>query len=255
MSPAKDSAVVLPQTRKQRKRFKRKVKIRVKRKTQKVEKLKDRENVTPLVKKYWLQRYDLFSKYDVGIRMDEEGWFSVTPEEIAALQASRCSGAGVIIDAFAGVGGNAIQFAQVCHHVIAIDIDPKKIELAFHNAKIYGVEDYIDFIVGDFFQLAPSLKGDAVFLSPPWGGPSYKAKENYTLDLLKPKDGHSLFQVAQEITPNIIMYLPRNIDMLQASELSWLSSPPLDMEIEENFVRGRSKGITLYFGNIVLQSL
>ncbi|KAL0384496.1 UNVERIFIED_CONTAM: Trimethylguanosine synthase [Sesamum radiatum] len=249
MSPAKDSVVALPRTRKQWKRFKRKVKIKAKRRAQKLDKLKERENVTPLVKKYWLQRYDLFSMYDVGVKLDEEGWFSVTPEEIAARQAERCAGAGVVIDAFAGVGGNAIQFAKVCHRVVAVDVDPNKVQLAFHNAKIYGVEDNIDFIMGDFFQLAPFLKGDVVFLSPPWGGPSYKAKENFTLDLLKPKDGHSLFQVAQAITPNIIMYLPRNLDMLQASELSWLSSPPLDIEIEENFVRGNSKGITLYFGD------
>lgn len=57
--------------------------------------------------------------------------------------------------------------------VIAIDIDPKKIELARHNASVYNVEDRIEFIVGDFLELAPSLKGDVVFLSPPWGGPQY----------------------------------------------------------------------------------
>ena len=51
--------------------------------------------------------------------------------------------------------------------VIAIDIDPSKIELARHNASVYGVADRIEFIVGDFFQLAPSLKADVVFLSPP----------------------------------------------------------------------------------------
>lgn len=45
-----------------------------------------------------------------------------------------------------------------CYHVVAIEIDPLKVDMAINNAKIYGVEDYIDFIVGDFFQLAPSLK-------------------------------------------------------------------------------------------------
>ncbi|KAL2513690.1 S-adenosyl-L-methionine-dependent methyltransferase superfamily protein [Forsythia ovata] len=235
--------------KKKLKLFKRRVKIKARKRVEMAEKKKEKENVTPLVRKYWLQRYDLFSRYDEGIKMDEEGWFSVTPEEIAARQARWCAGAGVVIDAFAGVGGNAIQFAQLCHHVVAVDIDPKKVALASDNAKIYGVEDNIDFIVGDFFQLAPFLKGDVVFLAPPWGGPSYKAIENFTLDLLKPKDGHSLFQVAQAITPNIIMYLPRNVDVLQASALSWLSSPPLNVEIEENFVRGNSKGITIYFGD------
>ena len=39
----------------------------------------------------------------------------------------RCD---VIVDGFCGVGGNAIQFAFTCERVIAIDIDPRKIELA-----------------------------------------------------------------------------------------------------------------------------
>lgn len=43
-------------------------------------------------------------------------------------------------------------------HVIAIDIDPKKIEYAQHNAAIYGVDDRIDFIKGDSFLLASTLK-------------------------------------------------------------------------------------------------
>jgi tRNA G37 N-methylase Trm5 len=42
--------------------------------------------------------------------------------------------------------------------VVAIDIDPLKIDYARHNAAIYRVDDQIDFIVGDFFVLAPKLK-------------------------------------------------------------------------------------------------
>ena len=55
--------------------------------------------------------------------------------------------------------------------MIAIDIDPNKIEAARHNARIYGVEDRIQFIVGDFFEVIPTLNiADVIFLSPPWGG-------------------------------------------------------------------------------------
>ncbi|XP_076945151.1 uncharacterized protein LOC143616096 [Bidens hawaiensis] len=180
--------------------------------------------------------------------MDEEGWFSVTPEEIAVRHAQRCVAGGAVVDCFAGMGGNSIQFAALGYHVIAIDIDPIKVEVASNNSKIYGVDNYIDFIVGDFLQLAPSLKGNVAFLSPPWGGPSYKTTENFTLDLLKPVDGCALFQVAQTITPNIMMFLPRNVDVCQVEQLSWLSSPPLNVEIEENCVRGFLKGVTAYFG-------
>jgi RNA cap guanine-N2 methyltransferase len=43
-----------------------------------------------------------------------EGWYSVTPEKLAEHIAFRCA-SDVIIDAFCGCGGNAIQFAKVCH--------------------------------------------------------------------------------------------------------------------------------------------
>lgn len=39
--------------------------------------------------KYYAKRYSLFSKYDQGILLDDEGWFSVTPEAIAAHIAKR----------------------------------------------------------------------------------------------------------------------------------------------------------------------
>ena len=63
----------------------------------------------------------------------------------------------MIVDGFCGVGGNAIQFAFTCNHVIAIDIDPNKIKLARHNAAVYGVADRIEFIVGDYFQVGINI--------------------------------------------------------------------------------------------------
>ena len=42
--------------------------------------------------------------------------------------------------------------------VIAIDKDPRKVELARHNAEVYGVADRIEFRVGNFFKLAPYIK-------------------------------------------------------------------------------------------------
>ena len=37
-----------------------------------------------------MQRYSLWSRYDEGVRMDEEGWFSATPEVIALHHAGAC---------------------------------------------------------------------------------------------------------------------------------------------------------------------
>ena len=63
-----------------------------------------------------------------------------------------------MMDAFCGVGGNAIQFAQTCDRVIAIDVDARRLELARNNARVYGVQDKIEFVLGDFFEVAQRYK-------------------------------------------------------------------------------------------------
>jgi trimethylguanosine synthase len=52
----------------------------------------------------------LFTKFNEGILMDREGWFSVTPE-LVAKQIAQSLSCSFILDAFCGVGGNAIQVA------------------------------------------------------------------------------------------------------------------------------------------------
>ena len=93
--------------------------------------------------KWWKQRHFLFSKFDQGIIIEsDESWYSVIPEPIAHSNSrnfienyKHIGSNSVLLDAFCGVGGSAIQFAQY-FKVIAIDIDPRKIEAARHNAKI-----------------------------------------------------------------------------------------------------------------------
>jgi trimethylguanosine synthase len=99
--------------------------------------------------------------------------------------------------------------------VIAIDLDPIKLRCAKRNAEVYGVADRISFICSDFFHVAPTLKADAIFLSPPWGGPSYLETEVFDLTVdLKP-DGFKIFAAAQKISPNIAYFVPRNTSVPQ----------------------------------------
>jgi len=93
-----------------------------------------------------------------------------------------------------------------------------RVDNARNNAAIYGVEDKIEFIVGDFMELASTLKGDVVFLSPPWGGTSYlSAAPTFDLETMIPMNGIKLFNLAQTITKNICYYVPRNVDTIQVS--------------------------------------
>lgn len=126
----------------------------------------------------WWQRHSLFPAYSrLPLLLDETGWFSVTPAEIAAHIAERCR-ADVVLDAFCGLGGNAIAFARTCERVIAMDNDPTRLRLARHNALYHGVADRIEFVLCDFIEWARAHEKtgqvdreliDVVFLSPPWG--------------------------------------------------------------------------------------
>ena len=67
----------------------------------------------PELSKFWKKRYFLFSKFDRGIKIDDESWYSITPEPMAKHIAQRVSekfgnGTSNVLDAFCGVGGNAL---------------------------------------------------------------------------------------------------------------------------------------------------
>ena len=82
------------------------------------------------MQKYWKKRYYLFSKFDKGIKIDSESWYSCTPEPMAKHIAQRAVdrfGKPNVLDCFSGIGGNAIQFARKCGFCVASDIDLQKI--------------------------------------------------------------------------------------------------------------------------------
>ncbi|KAJ8455023.1 hypothetical protein ONZ45_g6177 [Pleurotus djamor] len=225
------------------------------------------------LRKYFFQRKRYFSKYNFppGCLLDTEGWYSVTPERIADQIAERCR-CDTILDPFCGVGANAIAFAKTCQRVIALDINPTRLALARHNAQIYGVADRIEFILADFVSFAKTLastgpttkrKIDVVFLSPPWGGPSYQQSpskhslkdepetesDTYSLASVKPIHGAELFALTQRITHNIAYYLPRNMNLDEIGKLS--AEDGVLVEVEEEWMGDKLKALTCYFGGLV----
>ncbi|EPS45588.1 hypothetical protein H072_416 [Dactylellina haptotyla CBS 200.50] len=205
---------------------------------------------------YWHQRYSLFSLWDEGIWITDEGFYSVTPESVARKIAGHIlppslAEPQVIIDAFCGVGGNAIQFAlsPQCKRVIAVDHDETMLACAMHNAKIYGVEDKIEFRKADFFEFASQWEGEVavgtLFLSPPWGGPSYKHDKIFDLQTMT-YGGAEIYDAARKITSNIVLYLPRNGDLNQIAQYE---KDAENIKVIHYCLQSRSKAICAYFGN------
>jgi trimethylguanosine synthase len=139
---------------------------------------------------------------------------------------------------------------------------------------------------------AATRKIDVVFLSPPWGGPSYlsglapsaksstddtsdvqshpESHPSYSLSSIHPIHGADLFRLSRRITRNIAFYLPRNIVLEEISDLlepqsKSLSTPedfgtvngnstkePEMVEVEEEWMGIKLKALTCYFGGLAV---
>ena len=146
--------------------------------------------------KYWAQRRRLFKKFDEGIQLDSEGWYSVTPEVVAdhvgwrfveaaeqLLKGKNNNTAGkggrnrkqqpiVILDAFCGCGGNAIAFAKLppssVSRIICIDVDRQKLRMAAHNASIYSIPPHrIIFVEANSVAVLERCYRDGILVMDP----------------------------------------------------------------------------------------
>ncbi|KAI6780137.1 Trimethylguanosine synthase-like protein [Emericellopsis cladophorae] len=222
-----------------------------------------RDQVPWDIQKYFAQRYSIFSLYDEGIWMTDDAWFGVTPEPVAKAVANDMYGTDenktILIDMFAGAGGNTIAFAnsERWERIIAIEKDISTLACAQHNADVYEVEsDIITWVHGDSFEfldalrnrpgeLHPDLRLDmdttVVFASPPWGGPGYSTDEVFDLRTMQPYSLKQLHGIAGPM--NHALYLPRNSDIRQIAKLA-----PEDQKIEivQYCMEGASKAMVAY---------
>lgn len=106
--------------------------------------------------------------------------------------------------------------------------------------------DKINFVCGDVVTSFPTIVVDVIFLSPPWGGPSYK-NDIYQLKELRVShiDGLQLLKCALQVTQNVAFYLPRNVSLRDVIDLG------VPFEVEKNFLNGKLKAVTLYFGDLI----
>lgn len=335
------------------------------------------------LEKYFRNRGWLWSHevYDRGVKMDDDMWFSVTPFELArhhacrllALESSVSSsspfpsshsssegkrsrgGSGgarrgpgrLVLDGFAGVGGDAAALAFAGARVVAVDLSLPRLEAARGNAELFflggvssppssssssssdvcgvssaargvspvargvspaargvspparGVsptaeEDFqggddpdaekcgeqtqqqeqeprrhgttgglFDVVAADFFSVAPRMRVDCVFMSPPWGGPGYSGGP------LSDSPEERYFRVREDVgglgvgvqgllaaaasahapaAPlDVAIFLPRSTflpDLVEAAE-----GLGVCLEVERAVGRGkRASGVTAYFG-------
>ncbi|GIQ89262.1 RNA cap guanine-N2 methyltransferase, partial [Kipferlia bialata] len=113
--------------------------------------------------RYWRRRYDIFHKYDAGVCLTNDMFFSVTFEGLGlcvanhivdSLKASNIPPPYTVVDVFAGAGGNTIALARhpLIKRVISIELNPSVAECNRRNCMIYGVKDKVEIVLDDAFS-------------------------------------------------------------------------------------------------------
>ncbi|KAK6202709.1 RNA cap guanine-N2 methyltransferase-domain-containing protein, partial [Scheffersomyces amazonensis] len=184
------------------------------------------ETLPSRCKKFWSRRYQLFSRFDDGVYMTSELWYSVTPESIAIFTARVVKyllpDAKNILDVCCGGGGNLIQFAYYFDNVGGIDINLVNARCSMHNAEIYEIDEDgsvpIHWVPEDL-RKEDDIDNtfDFIFCSPPWGGTSYnRGKDSFDLYEMHPFPIDKLVQSMLQYTRNVGLFLPKssNLDQL-----------------------------------------
>lgn len=234
--------------------------------------------------KYWDQRYRLFSKFDEGVELDQESWYSVTPESIADHISEKClsralaskTRVATVLDCFSGCGGNTVSLAKYFPSVIAVDVVAEKLAMTRRNAAVYEVRGAIELVCADVYSvlqglpaIRPLWTGDSNFaappadvclpgaamvapavdlmlMSPPWGGPEYLQAHIFDLAALPCGDGVHLLALAASRCANVVYLLPRNTDAAQLRTLA--DSLGLPAQVEELHLHHKHKITVLYLG-------
>lgn len=190
------------------------------------------------LQRYWNKRYRYFLKFDEGIQTDAEGLYSVVPEAIAMHHAALIQGK-TVVDGFTGIGGVAIALARSGKRVTTIELDPKRLQMARHNAAVYGVEESIAFINGDVLQLLATLDADAVYLDPPWGGPARRRSPPFLLRDFH-TDGLALLTIALGCFDEVLLKAPPNFDLQELARFNVPFHVYDDVDYDEKRVISRA---------------
>ncbi|KCZ76886.1 hypothetical protein H311_02109 [Anncaliia algerae PRA109] len=172
---------------------------------------------SPDLAKYHPKTRILTSLLEEGFMLDEVDWYSLSPESILNICIKQINRAKIrtlsfnnnILCAFSGVGGDVIPFLRNGFNVTAVDIDYKKIKYLKENCSIIQKEDGIGEvtpIVSDFLKFKTDQRFLLAFVTPPWGGLSYKENNSITESIgIK-----AIHKQVMKFTDSSIYFLPKN---------------------------------------------
>jgi tRNA G10 N-methylase Trm11 len=214
----------------------------------------------------------------LDLDIDEEMWYSITPEAVAKSHArtvSRVVSHGLFLDAFCGYGTDMIYHNKYittigCDVVIERLVSAKRLHASLGKS-------HSDYVLTDSVNGKSCFRQekifDAVYLSPPWGHQGIRSRDkdsffgNRKLHQLI-VDGTEVFKRAIPMArdDNIAFYLPRGIAESDIIRLSMMTrncmnvfahihcSYDPDDETGSN-EELKARAITVYFGRLAKKFL
>ena len=182
--------------------------------------------------RFYRSRLGLLRNIDsLELEIDEEMWFSVTPEGIAKSHARSFRAvieAGILLDAFCGLGGDMIHLRPGIFSV-GCDISEARLRTARSLHAQVG-KNQTDYVLANSMSRRSCFRSHAfhvVYLSPPWGhcgirnrkqAPVFGRRKLSSLDV----NGFTVFERALALTNDscIAYYLPRGMDLTEIQELA-----------------------------------
>ncbi len=160
-------------------------------------------------------------KYSKDIYGDEDAYYMGCPEIVSKYLAEKLSDFDSVAELCCGAGMICVQLAKYIDKVVGVDIKKRRVQNAKKNAKLYGVSNNTEFIVGDATDenILKSLSAEAVILEPDWSSGKNKDEHVSKLESTKPSS-LKLFQLARKyITENIVFRAPKTFSMETLEEL------------------------------------
>ena len=225
--------------------------------------------------RFYRGRHGLLDFIDeIRDKLDDEMWFSITPQEVAKAHAAafgRTPGLHLILDAFCGIGGDSLAMPESVFTVGTDIVQSSRLQLAQELTGRYA-QGRCDFVRADFVRgrscFRPSAF-DAVYLSPPWGhdgvrkrtkAPVFGSRNLRSMTV----DGETAFRRGLSLTKrdNIAFFLPRGMQEEEliriADELT--SAGKILFQVHESYDpddetvpdkdKFKVRAITVYFGDL-----
>jgi trimethylguanosine synthase len=182
-------------------------------------------------------------KFSKTMQGDDDAIF-MSVQEVAAIHiGERLKQYKTCVELCTAVGALAIHIASFIPKVIGVDLDPRRIEDAKANAKIYGVEYRTEFLIGDVLdeELLKSIKADVAILDPDWSAEgTEKSIHTIDIDKMQPSMRQMILLTRKWVTPNLVLRVPKHFTLETLSEFG-------PYELESIFIDDRMRFKVVYF--------